>query len=122
MGLPAAAALIRLLRGHHAEPERIRGGKFLALRFPGPQWSPGLSIGLAMGSLVWCRPSWEAPERMRLSLALRPYGFALSRPLTTASGSWQQRDGWLLRMVCPTDGACGLGRGGSRAASGAPGL
>ena len=46
---------------------------------------------------------------MRLSLALRPYGFALSRPLTTASGSWQQRDGWLLRMVCPQTGRVGWG-------------
>ena len=46
---------------------------------------------------------------MRLSLALRPYGFALSRPLTTASGSWQQRDGWLLRIVCPNTGREGWG-------------
>lgn len=46
---------------------------------------------------------------MRLSLALRPYGFALSRPLTTATGSWQQRDGWLLRIVCPQTGCVGWG-------------
>lgn len=46
---------------------------------------------------------------MRLSLALRPYGFALSRPLTTATGSWQQRDGWLLRIVCPQTGRLGWG-------------
>ena len=46
---------------------------------------------------------------MGLSLALRPYGFLLSRPLTTATGSWQQRDGWLLRIVCPQTGRVGWG-------------
>ena len=46
---------------------------------------------------------------MRLSLALRPYGFVLTRPLTTATGSWQQRDGWLLRIVCPQTGRVGWG-------------
>ena len=46
---------------------------------------------------------------MRLSLALRPYGFLLSRPLKTATGSWQQRDGWLLRIVCPKTGRVGWG-------------
>ena len=48
LGLPAAAALIRLLRSHHAEPERIQGSKFLALRFQGLN-GLGLSLGLAMG-------------------------------------------------------------------------
>ena len=46
---------------------------------------------------------------MRLTLALRPYGFVLTRPLTTATGSWQQRDGWLLRIVCPQTGRVGWG-------------
>ncbi len=59
LGLPAAVALIRLLRVHHAEPERIQGSKFLALRFQGLN-GLGLSIGLAIGpwfgaSIAWSR-------------------------------------------------------------------
>ena len=33
IGLPAAAQLIKLLRDHHDQPERVTGSKFLALRF-----------------------------------------------------------------------------------------
>ncbi len=51
IGLPAAAALIRLLRDHHAEPDRIAGSKFLALRFQALN-GLGLSAGLALGSLL----------------------------------------------------------------------
>jgi 1,4-dihydroxy-2-naphthoate octaprenyltransferase len=47
LGLPAGAALIRLLRRHHDQPERIRGSKFLALRFQALN-GLGLSLGLAL--------------------------------------------------------------------------
>ena len=50
-GTPAAAALIRLLRDHHAEPDRIAGSKFLALRFQTLN-GLGLSAGLALGPLL----------------------------------------------------------------------
>jgi len=45
---------------------------------------------------------------MGLRLETRPYAFALTRPLQTAAGAWQQRRGWLLRI---TDGCgrCGWG-------------
>ncbi len=49
LGLPAASSLIRLLRTHHHEPERITGSKFLALRFQALN-GLGLSIGLGLGS------------------------------------------------------------------------
>ena len=49
LGLPAASALIRLLRSHHHEPQRITGSKFLALRFQALN-GLGLSIGLGLGS------------------------------------------------------------------------
>ena len=48
IGLPPALALIRLLRQHHREPERIVGSKFLALRFQGLN-GLGLALGLALG-------------------------------------------------------------------------
>ncbi len=48
LGLPAASSLIRLLRTHHQEPERITGSKFLALRFQALN-GLGLSIGLGLG-------------------------------------------------------------------------
>ena len=48
LGLPAASSLIRLLRTHHHEPERITGSKFLALRFQALN-GLGLSIGLSLG-------------------------------------------------------------------------
>ena len=48
LGLPAAASLIRLLRDHHRDAERISGSKFLALRFQALN-GLGLSIGLAIG-------------------------------------------------------------------------
>ena len=51
IGLPAAAALIRLLRDHHAEPDRVAGSKFLALRFQALN-GLGLSAGLALGPLL----------------------------------------------------------------------
>ena len=51
IGLPASAALIRLLRDHHAEPDRISGSKFLALRFQALN-GLGLSAGLALGPLL----------------------------------------------------------------------
>ena len=47
LGLPAGAALIRLLRHHHDQPEKIRGSKFLALRFQALN-GLGLSLGLAL--------------------------------------------------------------------------
>ncbi|MBM5791245.1 MAG: 2-carboxy-1,4-naphthoquinone phytyltransferase [Cyanobacteria bacterium M_surface_10_m1_298] len=50
-GLPAAQALIRLLREHHREPERIIGSKFLALRFQALN-GLGLALGLALGPLL----------------------------------------------------------------------
>ena len=48
LGLPAASSLIRLLRMHHHEPERITGSKFLALRFQALN-GLGLTIGLGLG-------------------------------------------------------------------------
>jgi 1,4-dihydroxy-2-naphthoate octaprenyltransferase len=48
IGLPPAQALIRLLRQHHREPERIVGSKFLALRFQALN-GLGLAVGLALG-------------------------------------------------------------------------
>jgi len=46
--LPAARALIELLREHHDAPERIGGSKFLALRFQAFN-GLGLALGLAIG-------------------------------------------------------------------------
>jgi 1,4-dihydroxy-2-naphthoate octaprenyltransferase len=51
VGLPPAQSLIRLLREHHREPERIAGSKFLALRFQSLS-GLGLAAGLALGPLV----------------------------------------------------------------------
>jgi 1,4-dihydroxy-2-naphthoate octaprenyltransferase len=51
-GLPPAQALIRLLREHHDQPERIVGSKFLALRFQALN-GLGLALGLAVGP--WLR-------------------------------------------------------------------
>ena len=50
-GLPSAQALIRLLRQHHREPDRIAGSKFLALRFQALN-GLGLALGLALGPLL----------------------------------------------------------------------
>ena len=48
IGLPPAQRLIRLLRDHHDQPERITGSKFLALRFQALN-GLGLALGLALG-------------------------------------------------------------------------
>ena len=45
---------------------------------------------------------------MGLRLEIRPYAFALTRPLQTAAGAWQQRRGWLLRIQDGC-GRCGWG-------------
>ncbi len=50
IGLPAAAQLIRLLRDHHHQPERITGSKFLALRF---QTLSGLGLAVGLGIAPW---------------------------------------------------------------------
>jgi 1,4-dihydroxy-2-naphthoate phytyltransferase len=50
IGLPAAAQLIRLLREHHHQPERISGSKFLALRF---QALSGLGLAIGLGIAPW---------------------------------------------------------------------
>jgi 1,4-dihydroxy-2-naphthoate octaprenyltransferase len=50
VGLPPARGLIRLLGGHHDEPERISGSKFLALRFQALN-GLGLAGGLALAGL-----------------------------------------------------------------------
>jgi len=46
---------------------------------------------------------------MTLQLAVRSYVHALSRPLRTAAGIWQQRTGWLLRLTCAVSGRVGWG-------------
>jgi len=46
---------------------------------------------------------------MALRLQVRPYAFALSQPLQTAHGQWQQRTGWLLRLEDPAAGRVGWG-------------
>ncbi|WP_114993871.1 o-succinylbenzoate synthase [Synechococcus sp. UW179A] len=46
---------------------------------------------------------------MALQLAIRSYAYSLSRPLRTASGAWQQREGWLLRLTCGISGRVGWG-------------
>ena len=46
---------------------------------------------------------------MALQLAIRSYAYSLSRPLRTASGAWQQREGWLLRLTCAISGRVGWG-------------
>ncbi len=51
LGLPAGAALMRLLRHHHHQPERIQHSKFLALRFQALN-GLGLSAGLALAPLL----------------------------------------------------------------------
>ena len=51
LGLPAGAALIRLLRRHHHQPDRIQHSKFLALRFQALN-GLGLSAGLALAPLL----------------------------------------------------------------------
>ena len=48
LGLPPGLALVRLLRRHHNEPERIAGSKFLALKFQTFN-GLGLAAGLALG-------------------------------------------------------------------------
>ncbi|MCP9808531.1 2-carboxy-1,4-naphthoquinone phytyltransferase [Cyanobium sp. HWJ4-Hawea] len=53
VGLPPARALIGLLRAHHAQPEKIGGSKFLALRFQALN-GLGLAFGLALGP--WLLP------------------------------------------------------------------
>jgi 1,4-dihydroxy-2-naphthoate phytyltransferase len=50
LGLPPARGLIRLLAGHHDQPERISGSKFLALRFQSLS-GLGLAGGLAIAGL-----------------------------------------------------------------------
>lgn len=45
---------------------------------------------------------------MGLRLQTRPYAFELTRALQTASGNWQLRRGWLLRLDHP-DGRTGWG-------------
>ncbi len=49
MGVPPAQRLIRLLREHHDQPERITCSKFLALRFQALN-GLGLAVGLALGA------------------------------------------------------------------------
>jgi 1,4-dihydroxy-2-naphthoate octaprenyltransferase len=51
IGLPPARSLIQLLRDHHDQPERIRGSKFLALRFQALS-GLGLAVGLALAPLL----------------------------------------------------------------------
>jgi len=51
IGLPAAAQLIRLLRQHHHQPERVMGSKFLALRFQALS-GLGLAVGLGIAPLL----------------------------------------------------------------------
>ena len=46
---------------------------------------------------------------MSLQLAVRPYAYSLSRPLQTAAGLWQRREGWLLRLSCEVSGHVGWG-------------
>ena len=46
---------------------------------------------------------------MTLQLVFRPYAFALTRPLVTSRGSWQQRRGWLLKIVAPGSDSAGWG-------------
>ena len=46
---------------------------------------------------------------MRLQLAIRSYAYRLNRPLRTASGAWQQREGWLLRLTCMNSARVGWG-------------
>ena len=46
---------------------------------------------------------------MTLQLAIRSYAFSLTRPLQTASGVWQRREGWLLRLSCSISGRVGWG-------------
>ena len=102
IGLPAAAALIRLLRDHHAEPDRIAGSKFLALRFQTLKRS-WLKCGISAGT---------PPELkgMELRLQIKPYGFNLNRPLHTAAGVLQHRRGWVLRLE-DSAGRLGWGEG-----------
>jgi len=50
VALLPGVALVRLLRDHHAEPERISGSKFLALRFQAFN-GLGLMVGLALPAL-----------------------------------------------------------------------
>ena len=51
LGLPAGWQLIGLLRRYHAQPERISGSKFLALRFQALN-GLGLMLGLAMARFL----------------------------------------------------------------------
>ena len=46
---------------------------------------------------------------MTLQLAVRSYAYSLSRPLQTAAGRWQRREGWLLRLSCAVSGRVGWG-------------
>ncbi|MEB3200747.1 MAG: 2-carboxy-1,4-naphthoquinone phytyltransferase [Synechococcaceae cyanobacterium] len=59
LGLVPARRLITLLQQHHAEPERIIGSKFLALRFQTLS-GLGLALGLALGPWL---PGWAAAGR-----------------------------------------------------------
>ncbi|QEY32840.1 2-carboxy-1,4-naphthoquinone phytyltransferase [Synechococcus sp. RSCCF101] len=50
VALPAGSGLIRLLRLHHRQPERITDSKFLALRF---QTLNGLALSLGLALAPW---------------------------------------------------------------------
>jgi 1,4-dihydroxy-2-naphthoate phytyltransferase len=62
VGLPPARGLIRLLGGHHDEPERISGSKFLALRFQALN-GLGLAAGLALAGLPGLPALWAAASQ-----------------------------------------------------------
>jgi len=51
VAFPSGLELIRLLRAHHGEPERISGCKFLALRFQALN-GLGLSFGFALAPFI----------------------------------------------------------------------
>jgi 1,4-dihydroxy-2-naphthoate phytyltransferase len=50
-GLPAGVELCRLLREHHADPDRIQGSKFIALRFQALT-GIGLTIGFCLPTVM----------------------------------------------------------------------
>ena len=100
------SALIRLLRHHHQQIALACGFRppLSGLERSWPQrWSGAGSSAGMVGT------DGGVMKGMGLRLETRPYAFALTRPLQTAAGAWQQRRGWLLRI---TDGCgrCGWGK------------
>ncbi len=97
----AGSALIRLLRQHHREPERICGQQVFGSALSGAQRF-GAGVGAGLGPLA------GMSALGLLQLSWRPYRLVLPHRLITSRGALVERSGWLLRLQAP-NGALGWG-------------